>query len=94
MPLQKPSSCIISRSYSVRWRMRCASSILPSDSNCLTCSSSSWRISTAARSIVGFDVTYCVAGKIVIVSYFDSTSPVSGSKCVIASTTSPKNEIR
>ncbi len=29
MPLQNPSSCIISRSYSVRWRMRCASSMRP-----------------------------------------------------------------
>ena len=29
MPLQNPSSCIISRSYSVRCRIRCASSIRP-----------------------------------------------------------------
>ena len=50
-------------------------------------------ISTTARSIVGFEVTYCVAGKTVIVSSRESTSPVSGSKCVIASTSSPKNEI-
>ncbi len=78
----------------MRWRMRCASSILPSASNCLTCSSSSCRISSTARSIVGCDVTYCVAGKIVMWSYFESTSPVSGSKCVIASTSSPKNEMR
>ena len=94
MPLQKPSSCIISRSYSVRCRMRCASSILPSASNCLICSFSSCLISSTARSMVGFDVTYCVAGKTVIWSYFESTSPVSGSKCVIASTSSPKNVMR
>ena len=55
---------------------------------------SSCLISTTARSIVGFEVTYCVAGKTVIVSSRDSTSPVSGSKCVIASTSSPKNETR
>ena len=36
----------------------------PADSNSLTCSSSSWRICSTARSIVGFEVTYCVAGKI------------------------------
>ena len=38
-------------------------------------------------------MTYCVAGKIVIVSSRESTSPVSGSKWVIASISSPKNEI-
>ena len=65
----------------MRCRIRCASSSLPSASNCFTCSSSSWRISSAARSIVGFEVTYCVAGKTVSVSSFASTSPVSGSKC-------------
>ena len=78
----------------MRCRIRCASSIIPFDSKCFTCSSSSWRISTTARSIVGFDVTYCVAGKTVMCSSFDSTSPVSGSKCVICSTSSPKNETR
>ena len=39
-------------------------------------------------------VTYCVAGKTVIESSRDRISPVSGSKCVIASTSSPKNETR
>ena len=94
MPLQNPSSCIISRSYSVRCRMRCASSMRPSFSNFFTCASSSARSSTTARSTVGFEVTYCVAGKIVIVSSRDSTSPVSGSKCVIDSISSPKKETR
>ena len=63
MPLQKPSSRIISMSYSVRCLIRCASSIIPFSWKSFACSSSSWRISTSARSIVGFDVTYCVAGK-------------------------------
>ena len=94
MPEQKPSSCISSRSYSVRWRMRCASSIRPSASNFLTCASSSARISLTARSIVGCDVTYSVAGQIARLSSLAYTSPVSGSKCVICSTRSPKNETR
>ena len=67
----------------MRCRIRCASSIIPFDSKSFTCSSSSCRISTAARSIVGFDVTYCVAGNTVMWSSFESTSPVSGSKCEI-----------
>ena len=94
MPLQKPSSFSISRSYSVRWRIRCASSMRPADSKAVTCCSSSWRISSTARSIVGFDVTYSVAGQIAMLSSFASTSPVSGSKCVMPSTSSPKNETR
>ena len=81
-------------SYSVRWRIRCASSIRPWLSKSATCCSSSCRISSCARSIVGFEVTYCVAGKTVIVSSFANTSPVSGSKCVICSTSSPNIEIR
>ena len=78
----------------MRCRIRCASSIRPSASNFFTCSASSCLISTTARSTVGFEVTYCVAGKTVIVSRRESTSPVSGSKCVIVSTSSPKNEMR
>ncbi len=83
-----------SRSYSVRWRSRCASSMRPSCSNIAICDSSSWRISPTARSIVGREVTYSVAGQMATLSSFERTSPVSGSKCVIASTSSPKNEMR
>ena len=92
--MQKPSSFSISTSYSVRWRMRCASSIRPSASNCATCASSSWRISSTARSTVGFEVMYSVAGQMARLSSFDSTSPVSGSKWEICSTSSPNIEIR
>ena len=94
MPEQKPSSRIISRSYSVRWRIRWASSIRPSASKRATCSSSSARSSSTARSIVGFEVTYSVAGQMTRLSSFAYTSPVSGSKWVICSTSSPKNETR
>ena len=59
-----------------------------------TCSASSSLIAPTARSIVGFEVTYCVAGKIVIESWRERISPVSGSKCEICSTSSPKNEMR
>ena len=51
-------------------------------------------MSTTARSIVGRDVTYSVAGQIAMLSSLASTSPVSGSKCVTASTSSPKKEMR
>ena len=57
MPEQKPSSRIISMSYSVRWRSRWASTSLPADSNAATCSSSSSRISRTARSMVAGGVT-------------------------------------
>ena len=67
---------------------------LPLGFQLLTRSSSSWRISPTARSIVGFDVTYSVAGQIATLSSFAKISPVSGSKCVICSTSSPKNEMR
>ena len=53
-----------------------------------------YRISSAARSIVGFEVTYCVAGNAVRSSSRPSTSPVSGSKWEICSISSPKKEIR
>ena len=52
MPEQNPSSRIISMSYSVRWRRRCASTSFPADSNSASCSSSSARISRIERSIV------------------------------------------
>ena len=78
----------------MRCRSRCASSILPSDSSSFVRSLSSCRISSTARSIVGREVTYSVAGQIATLSSFASTSPVSGSKCVICSTSSPKNETR
>ena len=52
------------------------------------------RISLTARSIVGCDVTYSVAGQMARLSSFANTSPVSGSKCVICSTRSPKNDTR
>ena len=94
MPEQKPSSCISSRSYSVRWRMRCASSMRPSASNFLTCASSSARISLTARSIVGLRRDVLGRGPDREVSSLANTSPVSGSKCVICSTRSPKNETR
>ena len=66
----------------------------PSASNFATCSSSSCRISSTARSTVGFEVMYSVAGQIARLSSFESTSPVSGSKCEICSTSSPNIEIR
>ena len=78
----------------MRCRIRCASSSFPSSSNFATCASSSCRISSTARSTVGCDVTYSVAGQIERLSSFASTSPVSGSKCVIPSTSSPKKEMR
>ena len=78
----------------MRWRIRCASSSRSSDSNIFTCASSSDWIVATARSIVGFEVTYWVAGKIVRLSSRESTSPVIGSNCVICSTSSPKNETR
>ena len=78
----------------MRWRSRCASSIFPSDSSSLTRSFSSWRISPTARSIVGLEVTYSVAGQIATLSSFARISPLTGSKCVICSTSSPKNEMR
>jgi hypothetical protein len=49
---------------------------------------------SSAASIVGLEVTYCVAGKSVSVSSLAYTSPVSGSKCEICSTSSPNSEIR
>ncbi len=51
-------------------------------------------MSPMARSMLGFDVTYSVAGQMTRLSSFAKISPVSGSKCVIASTSSPKNEMR
>ena len=79
----------------MRCRIRCASSIRPSDSNFFTCSLELVRGSRRRRARPSAStVTYCVAGKTVIVSSRESTSPVSGSKCVIASTSSPKNEMR
>ena len=42
----------------------------------------------------GVDVTYSVAGQMTRFSSGAITSPVSGSKCVIDSTSSPKNEMR
>ena len=49
MPLQKPTSRIISRSYWVRIRRRCASSSLPSFSNQARRSASSSSICPMAR---------------------------------------------
>ena len=78
----------------MRWRMRCASSIWPLSSKKRTRSSSSWWIVSTARSTVGLETTYCVAGKTVRSSTRAKTSPVSGSKWVICSISSPKRLIR
>src|SRR5437870_2403475 len=51
-------------------------------------------MSLTARSIVGRDVTYSVAGQMAMLSSFVKISPVSGSKWLICSTSSPKNEMR
>ena len=53
-----------------------------------------YRISSTARSTVGCDVTYSVAGQIAMLSSRAKISPLSGSKWLICSTSSPKNEIR
>ena len=52
MPEQKPISRSISMSYWVRWRSRCDSSGLPSDSSSAQRSFSSRPISATAASIV------------------------------------------
>ena len=94
MPLQKPSSFSISMSYSVRWRMRCASSIRPSASNARDLLLELVPDLVDRSLDVGFEVTYSVAGQIARLSSCESTSPVSGSKCEICSTSSPNSEIR
>ncbi len=63
MPEQKPISSIISRSYSVRILMRCASSSLPRFSNQAMRSPSSSRMARMARLILSSGVTNCLAGK-------------------------------
>ena len=78
----------------MRWRMPVSLEHPALASNLRACSSSSCWISSTARSIVGREVTYSVAGQIARLSSRAKTSPESGSKCVICSTSSPKNETR
>ena len=62
MPWQKPISCIISRSYSVRCLMRWASRYLRLPSNQATRPASSSRMAAMAVAILAAGVTNCLAG--------------------------------
>src|SRR5260370_27105 len=88
MPLQKPISCSISRSYSVRMRSRWASRSLFCDSRTLIRSSSSTRIVCNARFNLSAGVTNCLAGKNVITLSDSRACPGRGSNPLMASISS------
>ena len=95
MPEQKPISSIISRSYSVRILIRCASSNLPCFSNHAIRSPNSSRIASSAalHFLRRRDELFAGINRDALssVSIF---SPVSGSNRVMRSISSPKNSTR
>ncbi len=94
MPEQNPISIIISKSYSVRIRMRWASSSFFCFSSSAIRSPNSSRIVLEARFMFSIGVTNCLPGKIITPGKDSSMFPVNGSKRVIRSISSPKNSIR